>query len=59
MHGAKDGLVSEADSRDFFGDIASDDKGLLIFPNLFHEILNEPTRDDVINHVIKWINRRL
>jgi len=59
MHGAKDGLVSEKDSRDFFGEISSDDKGLLIFPNLFHEILNEPVRDDVIAHVIKWICRRL
>jgi lysophospholipase len=59
MHGAKDGLVSEKDSRDFFGEIASDDKGLLIFPNLFHEIMNEPVKEDVINHVIKWILRRL
>jgi len=58
MHGAKDGLVSEKDSRDFFGEIASDDKGLLIFPNLFHEIMNEPVKDDVIGHIIKWIGRR-
>ena len=59
MHGAKDGLVSEKDSRDFFGEIASDDKGLLIFPNLCHEILNEPTKDDVIYHIMKWIDRRV
>jgi len=59
MHGAKDGLVSEKDSRDLFSEIASEDKGLLIFPGLFHEILNEPTKDDVIHHVIKWISRRI
>jgi lysophospholipase len=59
MHGARDGLVSEKDSRDFFGEISSGDKGLLIFPNLFHEIMNEPVKDDVIGHIIKWIGRRL
>lgn len=59
MHGAKDGLVSEKDSRDLFSEIASDDKGLLIFPGLFHEIMNEPTKDDVLYHVVKWINRRI
>jgi len=59
MHGAKDGLVSEKDSRDFFGEIASDDKGLLILPNLFHEILNEPVKDEVIGHVVRWIGRRV
>ena len=59
MHGAADGLVSEKDSRDFFGEIASKDKGLLIFPNLFHEIFNEPVKDDVIGHAVRWIGRRI
>ncbi len=59
MHGADDGLVSEKDSRDFFGEIASEDKGLLIFPKLYHEILNEPSRDDIIGHVLRWIARRI
>ena len=59
MHGADDGLVSEKDSRDLFSEIASTDKGLLIFPKLFHEILNEPSKDDVISHIVKWIKRRI
>ena len=58
MHGVKDGLVSEKDSRDFFSEISSEDKGLIIFPNLYHEILNEPAKDEVIYHVIGWISRR-
>ncbi len=59
MHGANDGIVSEKDSREFFGEIASEDKGLLIFPKLYHEILNEPVKDDVINHILKWMGRRI
>lgn len=59
LHGANDGLVSEKDSRDLFGEISSKDKGLIIYPNLFHEILNEPIKDRIINEIIIWINDRI
>ncbi|MFV0413858.1 MAG: lysophospholipase [Oscillospiraceae bacterium] len=59
MHGANDGLVSERDSREFFGEIASKDKGLFIYPLLFHEILNEPCKDEIIADILRWVNRRL
>lgn len=59
MHGANDGLVSEKDSREFFGEIASEDKGLIIYPKLFHEILNEPCKDEVIGDALAWMNKRI
>jgi lysophospholipase len=59
LHGANDGLVSEKDSRDLFGDIASADKTLKIYAFLFHEIFNEPSKDEVIGDVIAWIEKRL
>ncbi|MCQ4087880.1 lysophospholipase [Saccharibacillus sp. JS10] len=59
LHGANDGLVSEKDSRDFYGDIASTDKTLKIYAHLMHEIFNEPTRDEVIEEAIAWIEKRL
>lgn len=59
LHGANDGIVSEKDSRDFFGDIASKDKSLKIYANLFHEIFNEPCKDEIINDAINWIEKRL
>ncbi|WP_432749919.1 lysophospholipase [Paenibacillus amylolyticus] len=59
LHGANDGLVSEKDSRDFYGDIASTDKTLKIYAHLMHEIFNEPTRDDVIEEAITWIEKRI
>lgn len=58
-HGVNDGLVSEKDSRDFFGEIASEDKGLIIFPKLFHEILNEPCKDEVIGEMVRWMEQRI
>jgi lysophospholipase len=59
LHGCNDGIVSEKDSRDFFGDISSDDKSLKIYPHLFHEIFNEPVKDEVIGDVINWLNKRV
>ena len=59
LHGCCDGLVSEKDSREFFSDIASKDKSLKIYANLFHEILNEPCRDEIIDEIICWLNHRI
>lgn len=59
LHGCNDGLVSEKDSRDFFGDVSSIDKSLKIYPFLFHEIFNEPVKDEVIKEVVDWLNKRV
>lgn len=59
LHGCNDGLVSEKDSRDLFGEIASKDKTLKIYAFLYHEIFNEPSRDEVIGEVISWMEKRL
>lgn len=59
LHGANDGLVSERDSRDFYGDIASTDKTLKIYAHLMHEIFNEPSRDEVIEEAIIWIEKHI
>lgn len=59
LHGANDGLVSEKDSRDFYGDIASADKTLKIYAHLMHEIFNETARDEVIEEAISWIEKRI
>lgn len=59
MHGCNDGLVSEQNSREFFGAISSKDKSLKIFANLCHEIFNERSRDEVIEEAISWIEKRV
>lgn len=59
LHGANDGLVSELDSREFYGDIASTDKTLKIYAHLMHEIFNETIRDEVIEEAIAWIEKRI
>lgn len=59
LHGCCDGLVSEKDSRQLFGEVASTDKTLKIYANLFHEILNEPCRDEIIAEILVWLNKRI
>lgn len=59
LHGCLDGLVSERDSREFFGDIGSEDKTLKIYAGLFHEIFNEVTKDEVIQDVLVWLSRHI
>lgn len=59
LHGANDGLVSELDSRQFYGEIGSTDKTLKIYAHLMHEIFNETIRDEVIEETISWIEKRV
>ena len=59
LHGAKDGIISEKDSRDFFSEIKSEDKSLFIYSSLYHEILNEPSRDKILGHITEWLNERI
>lgn len=59
LHGANDGLVSAKDSLQFYEEISSQDKGLCIYSNLFHEILNEPCKDEIIADIVLWLNKRI
>lgn len=58
IHGSCDSLIAEKDSRDFFGAASSTDKGLIIYPNMQHEIFNEFKKDRVIRDVIAWLSER-
>lgn len=59
LHGANDGLVSEEDSRVFYGEIGSADKTLKIYAKLFHEIFNEPSKQAIYTEVITWLDQQV
>lgn len=58
-HGEQDGLVSVTDTYSFFGAAASKDKQMKIYGGLFHEILNEYCKDEVISDIVLWIMHRI
>ena len=60
LHGENDGLVASQDSVEFHDEISSEDKKLIIYPELEHEIFNEFTmKTEIFNTIISWIEERL
>ena len=55
MHGDADTLVSAVDAAPLFQRIASADKTIRIWPGLFHEIFNEPEREEVLALTAEWL----
>lgn len=59
VHGAEDSLVAADGSRSLVEHVGSRDVELTVYPELFHEVFNEPERDQVIDDVVEWIQARL
>lgn len=59
IHGGSDQLTYPAGSEEFHDKISVKDKTLKIYPDLYHEILNEPERDEVIDDICSWIEARI
>ena len=59
MHGDADALASVEGSRQLNDLVSSDDKSLRIYNGLYHEIFNEPEKEQVIADMIEWIAARV
>ena len=59
LHGAEDKLTAPAGSQLLAERAGSEDKQLTIYPDLYHEIFNEPEREAVIDDVLNWCDARL
>ncbi len=59
VHGEDDRLVSAEGSKRLVEHVGSHDVELKVYPELFHEVFNEPERDRVLNDVTEWITARL
>jgi lysophospholipase len=56
VHGGDDLLCPLEGARPFYGAIASTDKTLKVYDGLYHEIYNEPERDQVLSDVAAWLD---
>jgi len=56
QHGGADTLTAPSGSRYLFEHVSSTDKTLKVYPGLFHEIYNEPERDQVLDDLIGWFD---
>jgi alpha-beta hydrolase superfamily lysophospholipase len=59
LHGGADVMASPEGSRFLDEHIASKDKTLQIYPGLFHEIFNEPEKEQVFGDIDTWLDRLL
>jgi alpha-beta hydrolase superfamily lysophospholipase len=59
VHGSEDSLASPSGAREMFGKLASADKTFQEFPGLYHEVFNEPERNEVLDLVSGWIAKHL
>lgn len=58
-HGTQDKLVNADASKRLHDRVGSQDKTLKMYEGLYHEILNEPERDQVMQDMIDWLDGRL
>ena len=59
VHGSDDRLIPVAGSRRLVECVGSTDVQLKVYPGLYHEVFNEPERDQVLDDVVSWITARL
>lgn len=58
VHGTQDKLVATAGSEELHGRAESPDKTLKLYNGLYHEVLNEPERLDVLGDIAAWLDQR-
>jgi len=59
LHGSDDKIVSKQASLNFYDNIMSNDKKIKIYDDLYHEIMNEDERDNVIEDIHLWIEEKI
>lgn len=59
MQGGADRLVNPAGSRLLYEHSTSTDKTLKIYEGLYHEILNEPEKEQVMAEMVVWMGARI
>ena len=58
MHGTSDRLADPNGSCQLYDGVTSNDKTLKLYENYYHEILNEPDKEKVMQDIIQWIDER-
>ena len=59
MHASEDRLTAVEGSTLLHEKVSSNDKKLVIYEGLYHEILNEPERKNVMDDIVRWLEPRL
>jgi acylglycerol lipase len=58
LHGGADRVAAVEGSQALYEQAESNDKQLRVYSDLYHEVLNEPEREQVLGDVIEWVEQR-
>lgn len=59
LHGSADRICPVIGSQMVFDGVGSTDKTLKIYPELFHEIHNEPQKETVLADIVNWLDQHI
>ena len=59
MQGSDDALVDPSAAAYVHERVGSRDRTIRIYPGLYHEIFNEPERDQVLDDLVEWVLPRI
>jgi alpha-beta hydrolase superfamily lysophospholipase len=59
VHGGQDKLIPVKGSRRLMEFVGSKDTELKVYPELYHEVFNEPERAVVLDDVAAWIETKI
>lgn len=59
LHGTDDRIVPCKVSQSIFPRLASQDKTLKLYESLYHELIQEPERDQVLADILGWLEQRV
>ncbi|AFL98846.1 lysophospholipase [Desulfitobacterium dehalogenans ATCC 51507] len=59
LHGTDDQIVSYKVSQRIFPRISSRDKTLKLYEGLYHELIHEPEREEVLADIVGWLDQRV
>lgn len=58
LHGKADKIIPYRSSLKIYDQIASKDKKLKVYTGLYHELVQEPEREQVWQDILMWLNER-
>ena len=59
MHGGEDKIISTSAAEYVYDNCGSSDKTMKHWPGLYHEIFNEPEREEVFSYMFDWLKTRV
>ncbi|XP_057830897.1 uncharacterized protein LOC131041726 [Cryptomeria japonica] len=59
LHGTADTVTDPTASQDLYDQAASRHKAIKLYEGLFHDLLFEPERDEIVSDILDWMDNKL